>query len=99
MGEQPSSEALLELKICDPAMGSGAFLVEACRFVADQVISLNATNPQMAARMVSSFNRWPRYDAGRRSLMRAELERIAAVDDLSPDVFEIVSNALKLPAP
>jgi aminopeptidase N len=69
------------------------------RFVADQVISLNATNPQMAARMVSSFNRWPRYDAGRRSLMRAELERIAAVDDLSPDVFEIVSNALKLAAP
>ena len=68
------------------------------RFVADQVISLNATNPQMAARMVSSFNRWPRYDAARRSLMRAELERIAAVDDLSPDVFEIVSNALKLPA-
>jgi hypothetical protein len=39
MGEQPSSEALLELKICDPAMGSGAFLVEACRFVADQVIA------------------------------------------------------------
>ena len=66
------------------------------RFLADQVIILNATNPQMAARMVSSFNRWPRYDRERRALMRAELERIAAVDDLSPDVFEIVSNALKL---
>ncbi len=69
------------------------------RFVADQVISLNGTNPQMAARMVSSFNRWPRYDQGRRTLMRSQLERIAAVDDLSPDVFEIVSNALKLQAP
>lgn len=34
---QPSSEALLSLKICDPAMGSGAFLVEACRFLAKQV--------------------------------------------------------------
>ncbi len=66
------------------------------RFLADRVIDLNARNPQMAARMVSSFNRWPRYDAERRALMRAELERIADQDGLSTDVFEIVSNALKL---
>ncbi|WP_254380212.1 DNA methyltransferase [Corallococcus exiguus] len=39
MGEQPASERLLNLKICDPAMGSGAFLVEACRFLADQVVA------------------------------------------------------------
>lgn len=39
MGEVPPSERLLELKICDPAMGSGAFLVEACRFLADQVVA------------------------------------------------------------
>ncbi|MDP3154124.1 MAG: N-6 DNA methylase [Archangium sp.] len=39
MGEVPSSERLLNLKICDPAMGSGAFLVEACRFLADQVVA------------------------------------------------------------
>jgi aminopeptidase N len=68
------------------------------RFLADQVISLNKTNPQVAARLASSFNRWPRYDESRRALMRAELERIAAVEGLSTDVFEIVSNALKLSA-
>ncbi|MCA9664087.1 MAG: N-6 DNA methylase [Myxococcales bacterium] len=39
MGDEPSSDALLDLKVCDPAMGSGAFLVEACRFLADQVIA------------------------------------------------------------
>lgn len=39
MGPQPSSERLLNLKICDPAMGSGAFLVESCRFLADQVVA------------------------------------------------------------
>ncbi|MCP3061074.1 N-6 DNA methylase [Myxococcus sp. K38C18041901] len=39
MGSQPSSERLLNLKICDPAMGSGAFLVESCRFLADQVVA------------------------------------------------------------
>ena len=39
MGGEPSSERLLNLKICDPAMGSGAFLVEACRYLADQLVA------------------------------------------------------------
>ncbi len=39
MGAEPASERLLDLKVCDPAMGSGAFLVEACRFLADQVVA------------------------------------------------------------
>jgi hypothetical protein len=39
MGEEPASERILQLKICDPAMGSGAFLVEACRFLADHVVA------------------------------------------------------------
>ncbi|HVJ16329.1 MAG TPA: DNA methyltransferase [Polyangiaceae bacterium] len=38
MGEHPPSERILNLKVCDPAMGSGAFLVEACRYLADQVV-------------------------------------------------------------
>jgi aminopeptidase N len=65
------------------------------RFHADRVIDLNAINPQMAARMVSAFNRWKRYDRRRRQMMQAELQRIADVDGLSSDVFEIVTNALK----
>ena len=32
------AEQILELKVCDPAMGSGAFLVEACRQLADALI-------------------------------------------------------------
>ncbi len=39
MGGEPPSEKLLRLKVCDPAMGSGAFLVAACRFLADQVVA------------------------------------------------------------
>ncbi len=30
-GRPPRPEEILDLKVCDPAMGSGAFLVEACR--------------------------------------------------------------------
>jgi len=29
---------LIELKICDPAMGSGAFLVQACRWLSDRLV-------------------------------------------------------------
>ncbi len=32
------SEELLALKVCDPACGSGAFLVSACRYLADRVV-------------------------------------------------------------
>ena len=32
-----SPAQLLDLKICDPAMGSGAFLVQACRWLADRL--------------------------------------------------------------
>ena len=31
-------ERILDLKVCDPAMGSGAFLVEACRQLADALV-------------------------------------------------------------
>jgi aminopeptidase N len=64
-------------------------------FVADRVIELDGINPQVAARMVAAFNRWKRYDNVRQQMMRAQLERIADIDGLSPDVAEIVNNALK----
>jgi hypothetical protein len=32
---QPTAEQILALKICDPAMGSGAFLVESCRYLVE----------------------------------------------------------------
>lgn len=39
LGVEPKAEKLLELKLCDPAMGSGAFLVECCRQLADEVVA------------------------------------------------------------
>jgi hypothetical protein len=38
LGDRPRPEQILALKVCDPAMGSGAFLVEACRQLADALV-------------------------------------------------------------
>ncbi|MBE9003882.1 N-6 DNA methylase [Fortiea sp. LEGE XX443] len=38
LGENPTPEQILELKICDLAMGSGAFLVESCRQLAEKLV-------------------------------------------------------------
>ncbi|MGH3995658.1 MAG: N-6 DNA methylase, partial [Pseudonocardiaceae bacterium] len=37
-GGPPRPALILDLKVCDPAMGSGAFLVEACRQLGDALI-------------------------------------------------------------
>jgi len=38
LGEQATPEQILDLRVCDPAMGSGAFLVEACRLLAERLV-------------------------------------------------------------
>jgi hypothetical protein len=38
LGEARTPEQILQLKICDPAMGSGAFLVAACRELAREIV-------------------------------------------------------------
>jgi aminopeptidase N len=63
-------------------------------FLADQVIALNSINPQIAARMARSFDRWRRFDEARKSLAKRELERIRDTEKLSKDVAEIVGKAL-----
>ena len=37
LGDYPTPEQILGLKVCDPAMGSGAFLVEACRYLGEKL--------------------------------------------------------------
>ena len=38
LGDRPTPEQILALKVCDPAMGSGAFLVEVDRQLADELV-------------------------------------------------------------
>ena len=64
------------------------------RLLADEVITVGATNPQLAARLVTPLGRWRRFDDARAALMRTELERIVAAPAVSKDVFEMASRSL-----
>jgi len=51
-GVPPRADVLLDLKICDPAMGSGAFLVEACRQLGSALVEswkYHGDQPQVPA--------------------------------------------------
>jgi aminopeptidase N len=65
------------------------------RLVVDWLIRLDPVNPQTTARLAASLSTWRRFDPGRRSLMRAELERLAALPALSRDTGEIVGRLLQ----
>jgi len=63
------------------------------RLLADYVLKLDQTNPQVAARLVSQLAQWRRFDAERQQMMKAELGRISQREGLSANVFEIVTSA------
>ncbi len=64
------------------------------RFLTEQVLAVDSFNPQVAARLVSAFNLWKKYDEQRKSLMKEQLEVIVNTPQLSRDVYEIVSKTL-----
>ena len=67
---------------------------EGYRIIGGLIRELDSLNPQTAARFVPSLGRWRRVEEGRAAMMRAELERIAQLDDLSRDVREQVTKSL-----
>lgn len=64
------------------------------RFLADQIIATDRINPSTAARFIEPLGGWRRYAPEQGALMKAQLERIVAVEGLSKNVFELASKAL-----
>ncbi|MGA7979661.1 MAG: aminopeptidase N [Chromatiaceae bacterium] len=64
------------------------------RFLTDRVLEIDPINPQIASRLLQALTRWRRFDGARQALMRAELERILDVEELSKDVYEVASKSL-----
>jgi aminopeptidase N len=58
------------------------------------VLTLDAKNPQLAARLLSAFKSWRALEPGRRALAEAALRRVATAPSLSADATDIVQRAL-----
>lgn len=67
---------------------------EAYSFLADQVLVIDALNPQVASRLMTPLTKWRKYPEPARGRMQAQLERVLAQPGLSKDVYEIVNKSL-----
>lgn len=63
-------------------------------FWSEQVLELDAINPQVAARLARAMDRWKKLTEPYQSAAREALSRVAAKPDLSNDVREVISRTL-----
>ncbi len=63
-------------------------------FVVEAVLELDSRNPQVAARMTTSFRTWRTLEPRRRAKAEAALRRIQPHAGLSRDVADIIERAL-----
>ena len=62
------------------------------RFAAGQIRRVLLSNPQIAARMLNGYAIVSRMDDARKAIVRAELEALAAVENISVDVREVLER-------
>ncbi len=75
--------------VCFHAMDGSGY-----EFIGDIIITLDAKNPQVAARLASAFRSWRMMEPTRRAYAKATLERILDTDQLSLDSYEIIKKSL-----
>jgi len=63
-------------------------------FWSEQVLALDAINPQVAARLARALDRWKKLVVPCRGAAQDALKRVAAKASLSNDVREVISRAL-----
>lgn len=63
-------------------------------FWADQVITLDGLNPQVASRLARAMDCWRRYTPALQEHMKKALQQVAGQQRLSNDVREVVGKAL-----
>lgn len=64
------------------------------QFSGEILRQLNDSNPQVASRMIDPLLKFRKYDEARQAMIRAELEKLKAMDNLAKDLFEKVTKAL-----
>jgi len=71
------------------AAGGGGY-----RFLAALAEDIDPLNPALAARLLTPFESWRRFDAERQSVAKTELERLAALPHLSKNTREMLERTL-----
>lgn len=66
----------------------------AYRFLAEQVLAIDAVNPQIAARLIGPLTRWRSYQKDYADLMREALSEIAKQSAVSKDLQEVLEKSL-----
>ncbi|WP_449427137.1 aminopeptidase N [Rhodanobacter umsongensis] len=64
------------------------------RLLAERLLTLDALNPQLAARLATAFNGWRRLEPQRREAARAAIAGLAGHGGLSRNLAEIIGNIL-----
>ena len=64
------------------------------RFLASLVEQIDPLNPALAARLLTPFESWKRFDPARQNHARAALEQLAALTNLSKNTREMVERTL-----
>ena len=64
-------------------------------FWSERVLELDGFNPQVAARLARAMDRWRKLVEPYRSAAHEAIRRVAAKDDLSADVREVIDAALE----
>ena len=67
---------------------------EGFRFVAETIGRIDEANPQLAARLLTSFRAWRSFEPARRSQAEKALRLLAAKDALSRDSSDILERTL-----
>jgi len=65
------------------------------RFLAEQVMRLDAKNPQVSARLAGPLTRWRKFDGVHGDQMRDALAALLEQGDLSRDLYEVVHKSLR----
>ena len=62
------------------------------KFITEKIISIDLFNPQLASGLAGAFKSYPKMHAKQQKMMQASMKEILAVDNLSTNVYEIISK-------
>ncbi len=64
------------------------------RLLVSLVEEIDPLNPALAARLLTPFESWKRFDEGRQAHARAALQHLAGLPSLSKNTSEVVDRTL-----